>query len=99
MKWLLFAIILAGCETVEISERVIYEDSTPVVDAKVIQWNDTYKGTTRTDENGNWSLNVPPDTVINLCIENPQDNNAKCCYQEDGLLTPPLNGGDKMIRI
>ena len=84
---------------VEVRERVIYEDKTPVKNAKVIQWNDSFKGTTYTDEDGNWKLDVPPDVVINLCVENPRDNNSRCCHQEDGLLTPPLNGGNEMIRI
>lgn len=98
---ILFAIIwiLTACDSVEIRERVIYgEDDKPVQGAKVVQWTDSYRGVTKTDDNGEWTLDVPPDTVINLCIDNPRNNNIEACYEKDSLITPPINGGNEMIK-
>ncbi len=89
---LLALLILVGCETVDIEERVIYEDKTPVVGANVHQWTDDgYDGYTVTDENGEWSLLVPPDTVIYLCIEDPKNENELACYECGTLITPSLD--------
>ncbi len=103
--WLLILAIivglLVGCDTVKIKERVVYEDTRlPVKDAPVRQWtNEGYLGHTRTDKNGTWSLTVPPDTIINLCIYDPIGQ-FEACYENNALLTPSIESeSDKMIRI
>ena len=97
---LLLALLLVGCETVKIEERVVYEDSTPVQDAQVHQWTDEgYDEYTVTDENGEWALLVPPDTVIYLCIEDPNNNNEIACYECGTLTTPALDSNDTKMLI
>ena len=94
----LFAIIwlVTGCDTVRIKERVTYsEDNASVVGAKVIHWNEEFQGTTYTNENGEWEMVVPPDTFVNLCIENPRNNNRKSCF--DGYLLTPLQDGELIV--
>ena len=87
--WFLSLYIFTGCDTVTIEESVFYEDSTPAKDAQVRQWNDTFKGKTRTNQHGKWTMTVPADVLMNLCIENPRNNNEEACY--DGyLLTPEV---------
>lgn len=95
MKWIIFGLLFVSCDSVTINERVIYLDGTPVQDANVRQWGDHYKGKTVTDKDGHWQLQVPPDTVINLCIENPRNDNKEVCFNGT-LITPSLDGGDKM---
>ncbi len=92
--------LVIGCEMVNIDERVVYEDETPVVNAKVHQWTDEgYNGYTFTDDNGTWSLLVPVDTIIYLCIENPRNNNTLACYENGYLFTPTLeSGSNKMTK-
>lgn len=103
MKWLLFIFLLAGCEdTVDLKERVIFEDGSPVKGAKVYQWTDEglYYGTTHTEENGTWTLTVPADVFINLCIENPREKNSLACYVEGYLITPTVESGENhMIKV
>ena len=97
---LLLALLLVGCETVDITERVVYIDRSPVQHTKVRQWTDTYKGATFTDENGTWSLTVPADVIINLCIENPREGNEEACYESGYLVTPTVESGeDEMIKV
>ncbi len=89
-------LLFVGCDTVLIKERVVYEeDRMPVIDAKVHQWTDEgYNGYTTTDENGEWSLQVPEDTIIYLCIENPNNDNELVCYESGYLMTPTLESGE-----
>ena len=94
---LFFVYILTGCDTVQIEERVIYSDNTPVQKARVRQWTDEFKGGAITDENGEWSMRVPADTLIGLCIENPRNNNKESCYQGI-LITPSVDGGTEMTK-
>ena len=95
---LFFSYILTGCDSVRIEERVVYtEDRSPVQQAKVRQWTDNYKGDTWTNDNGEWTLMVPADMAINLCIENPRDDNKEACF-EGILITPPIDGGTKMTK-
>ena len=98
---ILISLLLVGCDTVDIKERVIHgEDNSSVQHAKVRQWNDTFKGGTLTDSNGEWTMTVPADVVINLCIENPRDNDKEACYELDSLITPSVESGShEMIRI
>ncbi len=92
--------LFKGCEnTVEISERVVYTDGTPVKGAKVRQWTNRYNGSTITNNRGEWSLFVPADTIINLCIEDPKNHNKEACYEMDSLLTPQFEGGNEMLRL
>jgi hypothetical protein len=98
---ILFILLLFGCDTVDIKERVVYEDTLlPVVDAPVRQWtHEGFKGTTKTDKNGTWTLTVPPDTIINLCIYDPIGK-FEACFATDALLTPSLeSGSDQMIEL
>ncbi len=90
MKWLvLIALILLGCDTVKIEERVIYEDKSAVIGASVHQWTDEgYNGYATTDNNGEWSLHVPSDTIIYLCVD---DGNILACYECGTLTTPSLD--------
>jgi len=98
MKWfvivygILYLGFLVGCQIVTIKEKVAYEDKTPVKHAQVRQWNDSYTGTTFTDRNGEWRLDVPADEFIKLCIENPRDNYNEACY--NGLLLTPTENGE-----
>lgn len=96
----LIMLLFVACETVSIEERVVYEDGTPVARALVHQYTDIgYNGYAVTNENGEWSLDVPVDTLIYLCIENHRDNDAFVCY-EGYLITPTLESGEnKMKRI
>lgn len=101
MRYLLLTtFFFFACETVEIKERVIYEDGTPVVSALIHQYTDEgFNGYTFTDAEGIWELDVPPDSAIHLCIENPRENNDKICYDGD-LVTPAINSGkNQMERI
>jgi len=94
--WFLF---IQGCNSVKIEERVLYEDGSPVIGCKVHQYiEDTYNGYTVTDENGEWSLTVPEDNVIKLCISNPLNNNEMSCY-EDVLTTPTIESGKHEMEI
>lgn len=93
-------IVLTGCDTVDITERVIYTDGTPVKNAKVRQWTDDYDGATFTNEDGTWTLTAPEDVEIFLCIENPREQNIEACYYEGYLFTPTAaSGSNEMIRI
>ena len=94
---LLLILMLLGCDNVTVKERVLYEDRTPVKRGKVIQWNDNYKGTTYTDQDGRWSLAVPPDTLIELCIEEYERGIGKACYDGE-LITPALDSIDKTLK-
>lgn len=97
---LLGLLLLVGCDTVDISERVVYTDSTPVQNAKVRQWTNSYQGATFTNENGTWTLTVPADVIINLCIENPRQNNKEACYEDGYLITPTVESGEtEMIKV
>ncbi len=85
-------LFIVGCETVTIKERVIYEDGLSVVGASVHQWTDEgYNGYATTDKDGWWSLEVPPDTRIHLCIKDPKNENELACYECGILITPALN--------
>ncbi len=85
-------LISLGCDTVTIKERVIYEDKSSVVGANVHQWTDEgYNGYTVTDKNGEWTLRVPSDTVIYLCIEDPRNEDELACYECGTLITPSLS--------
>ena len=93
-------LLLVGCDSVDVTERVIYEDMTPVQNARVNQWNDEYNGVTYTDENGTWTLTVPADVIINLCINNPREGNKLVCFEESWLLTPTVESGEtEMIKV
>lgn len=85
MKYLVLSFVLLGCN-IESKNRVIYEDKTPVQHARVQQWNADTELKTLTDANGTWIFHVPVGTEWDLCIEDPKDNNALCCY-EGGILT------------
>lgn len=85
MRYILVVLLLVGCESVESVNKVVYEDSTPVKQARVLQWNDTTRIETLTDVNGTWAITLTVGTEWNLCIEDPQNNNTLCCY--DGILT------------
>lgn len=101
VKAVYFALALTGCDTVEISERVIYEeDKTPVQFAKVVQTGYEYKGITYTDTNGEWTLHVPADAILTLCIDNPRDRNIPACFDEAYLLSPTVESGlNQMIKV
>ncbi len=90
MILIIMGILSVGCESVvEIKERVIYPDGTPVKGAKVRQWTDEgYNGSTITNDRGEWALIVPSDTVIYLCID---DGNFLACYECGILITPALD--------
>lgn len=91
MKPLILSLFLVGCD-VAIDERVIYEDGTPVVDVEVIHSMDRFEGITRTDNNGRWSIRLPADSYVWLCIENPLNDFELSCY--NGLLkTPAIDSG------
>ncbi len=99
--FILAAMFLLGCENVKISERVVYEDGMPVEAAKVHQWTDEgYNGYTVTNENGTWTLTVPADRIIYLCIENPRKEDTLACYNDGHLLTPTVESkGTEMIKV
>ncbi len=81
--WMIF---FNGCEATKIREQVLYEDGTPVVNSKVHMYTEEgYNGYTVTDENGEWTIVVPSNSLIYLCIENPLLDNEMSCY--DGILT------------
>ena len=86
---ILVALILGGCN-IDSKNRVIYEDGTPVIKARVLQWSEEVdlKGVTNTE--GYWTFKVPVASEWNLCIENPLDENSLCCY--NGLLTVDETG-------
>jgi len=94
----IFGLLMNGCETVTIKECVTYEDNTPVKQAKVRQWTDTYKSSTITNDKGEWKLQVPPDVFINLCIENPRNNYKEACYENGYLLTPSVGSGVTLLK-
>ena len=99
-KLVVLASLLVGCDVVDIRDRVAYVDSTPVVNADVIQWTTKYYGKTTTDENGTWTLTVPADVIINLCINNPREGNKRVCFEESWLLTPTAESGEtEMIKV
>ena len=89
MKYIAFItmlmLVLSGCKPIESTNRVQYEDKTSVVDARVLQWNDDVEIKALTDVNGTWTIQTTIGTEWSLCIENPKESNALCCY--DGLLT------------
>ena len=96
--FLLFLFI--ACDTVEVEERVVYGSSgEPVKNAPVRQWTDTFIGKTKTDTNGRWTMTVPADVLINLCIFDPVQQ-FEACYTEGYLLTPTVQSkSHKMIHI
>ncbi len=97
---LIFSLLFAACDTVQIKERVVYVDGQPVSKTKVRQWTDTFKGTAITNEDGAWTMIVPADAFINLCIENPRNQYIEACYNSGYLLTPTAESGEtEMIRI
>ena len=89
------ALILASCESVESKNKVIYEDRTPVMKARVIQWNDDTRIETLTDVNGTWAARLIVGTEWNLCIEDPKNDNTLCCYE--GLLAVNEDGNLKDV--
>ncbi len=94
----MFGIISLGCDTVKIEERVIYDDKSAVVGANVHQWTDEgYNGYTVTDENGWWSLEVPSDTRIYLCIGDPKNKDELACYECGILITPALDSNSTVM--
>ena len=77
----------------ESTTRVVYEDGTPANQARVQQWNADTEIKALTDVNGTWTILTTVGTEWSLCVENPRDNNALCCYdgsiltiREDGEL-------------
>jgi len=51
------------------------------------------------NNNGEWKMTVPADTIINLCIFDPIQK-FEACYTEGYLLTPTVaSGSDEMIQI
>jgi hypothetical protein len=98
-SWFFILFIFIGCDTVNIHERVVYGDThLPVVNGKVRQWTlKGYKGKAITNSNGEWTLTVPADTVINLCIYDPKGD-YEACFEENVLITPSIESGShKMI--
>ncbi len=95
--WFLF---IQGCNSVKIEERVVYEDGSPVVGCKVHQYtSEGYNGYTKTDNSGRWSLTVPSNTVMYLCVENPLSGNEMSCF-EGVLLTPAIESGShNMVKM
>ena len=89
----IFGYLLNGCDTVTIKERVLYDDKTPVTEAKVTQFNETFKGGTFTNDNGEWTMEVPEDVFIGLCIEEYERDIGKACYENGYLLTPTIESG------
>ena len=95
--WFLF---IQGCNSVKIEERVLYEDGSPVVGCRVHMYSeDTYNGYTVTNENGEWSLTVPEDSIIYLCVENALNNNEMSCYEDGILTTPTIESGKHEMEI
>ncbi len=89
--WIVF---INGCNSTNIQEQVLYEDGTPVVGSKVhLYTSEGYNGYTVTDENGEWDITVPEDSLIYLCIENPLLSNEMSCFE--GKLTTPTVESDK----
>ena len=82
---IVFMLVVNGCQSVESTNRVVYEDKTPVVRGNVLQWNDETDLRTLTDSNGTWTFTVPVNEEYSLCIEDPNNSNTLYCY--DGLLT------------
>ena len=93
MKYLLIfpLLILIGCETVEVSEYMMHKDLTPIVGAKINVYNKEFNGTTTTDEHGFWSMQVPPDVVVDLCVAYEE---GKACHVMDSLITPSIDSGE-----
>lgn len=75
---------------VESTNKVVYEDMTPVMEAKVHQYSDTVDYITYTNILGEWSLILPVGSKWELCIQNPKMDYEESCY--DGFLIVDADG-------
>ncbi len=87
----LLLLYLTGCQIVTTTDRVNYEDGTPVEFAQVHEWNDEWSSITQTDEDGTWHMNAPAGAMIHICITEWDRGIGTACY--DGLLQVPYEDG------
>ena len=92
MTKFILLLLLAGCQTVTNTDRVVYEDGTPVKHVEVKIQNNSFKGNGFTDIHGQWAIPVPPGEEVQLCIEEIQRGIGNVCYQGE-LYTPETSGG------